>query len=98
MVISSIISTSNRNRTDNKLKVGLVVVVIEEEEVVIVVVVVVVVVVITIIITVMILIAVIKSIRMVLVEPGGKIRSESRVRRSCKNKAVFIGATMKYKN
>jgi hypothetical protein len=63
-----------------------------------VVIVVVVVVVITIIITVMILIAVIKSIRMVLVEPGGKIRSESRVRRSCKNKAVFIGATMKYKN
>ena len=45
----------------------------------------------------MIPIAVIKSILMVLVKPGSKIRSESRGRRSCKNKAVFIGATMKYK-
>jgi hypothetical protein len=48
-------------------------------------------------ITVMIPIAVIKSILMVLVKPRSKIRSESRGRRSCKNKAVFIGATMKYK-
>ena len=78
MVIGSIINTSNSDRNDNKLKIGLVVIV-------------------TIMITVMIPIAVIKSILMVLVEPGSKIRSESRGRRSRKNKAVFIGATMKYK-